>query len=70
MLYSCSDFFCVLVTGINYHDVTVSKRNGTSDKIEIQFRTFIHLSRPDSFVKLFGTFCLCLGQGNKCLGQI
>ena len=38
----------------------MSKRTGTSNRIEIQFRTFIHLSRPDSFVKLFGT-CLCDG---------
>jgi hypothetical protein len=29
-----------------------------------------HLSRPDSFVKLFETLCLCLAQGNECLGQI
>jgi hypothetical protein len=36
-------------------DLTVSKRTGTSNRIEIQFRTFNHLSRPDSFVKLFET---------------
>jgi hypothetical protein len=51
-------------------DLTVSKRTGTSNRIEIQFRTFYHLSRPDSFVKLFETLCLCLAQGNGCLGQI
>jgi hypothetical protein len=51
-------------------DLTVSKRTGTSNRIEIQFRTFNHLSRPDSFVKLFETFCLCLAQGNECPGQI
>jgi hypothetical protein len=51
-------------------DLTVSKRTGTSDRIKIQFRTFNHLSRPDSFVKLFETLCLCLAQGNECLGQI
>ena len=51
-------------------DLTVSKRTGTSNRIEIQFRTFKHLSRPDSFAKLFETLCLCLAQGNKCLGQI
>jgi hypothetical protein len=51
-------------------DLTVSKRTGTSNRIEIQFRTFNHLSRPDSFVKLFETLCLCLAQGNECLGQI
>ena len=51
-------------------DLTVSKRTGTSNRIEIQFRTFNHLSRPDSFVKLFETLCLCLAQGNGCLGQI
>ncbi|CAB4014138.1 neurogenic locus notch homolog 1-like, partial [Paramuricea clavata] len=33
-------------------DLTVSKRIGTSNRIEIQFRTFNHLSCPDSFVKL------------------
>ena len=51
-------------------DLTVSKRTGTSNRIEIQFRTFNHLSRPDSFVKLFETLCLCFAQGNECLGQI
>jgi hypothetical protein len=51
-------------------DLTVSKRTGTSNRIEIQFRTFNHLSRPDSFVKLFETLCLCLTQGNENLGQI
>ena len=51
-------------------DLTVSKRTGTSNRIEIQFRTFNPLSRPDSFVKLFETLCLCLAQGNGCLGQI
>ena len=51
-------------------DLTVSKRTGTSNIIEIQFRTFNHLSRPDSFVKLFVSLCLCLAQGNQCLGQI
>jgi hypothetical protein len=51
-------------------DLTVSKRTGTSNRIEIQFRTFNHLSRPDSFVKLFETLCLCLAQGNEYLGQI
>ena len=51
-------------------DLTVSKRTGTSNRIEIQFRTFNPLSRPDSFVKLFETLCLCLAQGNECLGQI
>jgi hypothetical protein len=40
-------------------DLTVSKRTGTSNRIEIQFRTFNHLSRPDSFVKLFG-LCVCV----------
>jgi hypothetical protein len=45
-------------------DLTVSKRTGTSNRIEIQFRTFNHLSHPDSFVKLFETLCLCLAQGN------
>jgi hypothetical protein len=45
-------------------DRTVSKRTGTSNRIEIQFRTFNHLSRPDSFAKLFETLCLCLAQGN------
>jgi hypothetical protein len=47
-------------------DLTVSKRTGTSNRIEIHFRTFNHLSRPDSFVKLFETLCLCLAQGNQC----
>jgi hypothetical protein len=51
-------------------DLTVNKRTGTSNRIEIQFRTFSHLSRPDSFVKLFETLCLCLAQGNEYLGQI
>jgi hypothetical protein len=51
-------------------DLTVSKRTGTSNRIEIHFRTFNHLSRPDSFVKLFETLCLCLAQGNEYLGQI
>jgi hypothetical protein len=51
-------------------DLTVSKRTGTSNRVEIQFRTFNPLSRPDSFVKLFETLCLCLAQGNGCLGQI
>jgi hypothetical protein len=51
-------------------DLTVSKRTGTSNIIEIQFRTFNHLSHPDSFVKLFVSLCLCLAQGNECLGQI
>ena len=51
-------------------DLTVSKRTGTSNRIEIQFRTFNHLSRPDSFLKLFETLCLCLAQGNEYLGQI
>jgi hypothetical protein len=51
-------------------DLTVSKRTGTSSRIEIQFRTFNHLSRPDYFVKLFETLCPCLAQGNECLGQI
>jgi hypothetical protein len=51
-------------------DLTVSKRTGTSNRIEIQFRTFNHLSRPDSFVKLFETLCLSLAQGNEYLGQI
>jgi hypothetical protein len=37
-------------------DLTISKRTGTSNRIEIQFRTFNHLSRPDSFAKLFETF--------------
>jgi hypothetical protein len=48
----------------------MSKRTGTSNRIEIHFRTFNHLSRPDSFVKLFETLCLCLAQGNQCPGQI
>jgi hypothetical protein len=48
----------------------VSKRTGTSNRIEIQFRIFSHLSRPDSFVKLFETLCLCLSQGNDYMGQI
>jgi hypothetical protein len=48
----------------------VSKRTGTSNRIEIQFRTFNHLSHPDSFAKLFETLCLCLPQGNEYLGQI
>ena len=59
--------------GYNPGDLTVSKRTGTSNRIKIQFRTFDHLSvlsRPDSFVKLFETLCLCLAQGNECLGQI
>jgi hypothetical protein len=51
-------------------DLTVSKRTGTSNRIEIQFRTFNHLSRPDSFAKLFETLCLCFAQGNEYLGQI
>jgi hypothetical protein len=51
-------------------DLTISKRTGTSNRIEIQFRTFNHLSRPDSFAKLFETLCLCLAQGNEYLGQI
>jgi hypothetical protein len=53
-------------------DLTVSKsiRTRTSNRIEIQFRTFNHLSRPDSFVKPFETLCLCLAQGNEYLGQI
>jgi hypothetical protein len=51
-------------------DLTVRKRTGTSNRIEIQFRTFNHLLRPDSFVKLFETLGLCLAQGNECLGQI
>ena len=46
------------------------KRTGTSNRIEIQFRTSNHLSRPDSFVKLFENLCLCLAQGNEYLGQI
>ena len=46
-------------------DLTVSKRTGTSNRIEIQFRTFNHLSRPDSFVKLLETLCPCLAQGNE-----
>jgi hypothetical protein len=57
---------CVIQLG----DPTVSKRTGTSNRIEIQFSTFNHLSRSDSFVKLFETLCLCLAQGNECLGQI
>ena len=48
----------------------MSKRTGTSNRIEIQFLTFNHLSRPDSSVKLFETLCLCLAQGNEYLGQI
>ena len=51
-------------------DLTVSKSTGTSNRIEIQFRPFNNLSRPDSFVKLFETLCLCLTQGNEYLGQI
>ena len=51
-------------------DLTISERTGTSNRIEIQFRTFNNLSRPDSFVKLFETLCLCLAQGNEYLGQI
>jgi hypothetical protein len=51
-------------------DLTITKRTGTSNRIEIQFRTFNHLSRPDSFAKLFETLCLCLAQGNEYLGQI
>ena len=50
--------------------MTVSKRTGTSNRIEIQFRTFNSLSCPDSFVKLLETLCLCLAQGNEYLGQI
>jgi hypothetical protein len=48
----------------------VNKRTGTSNRIEIQFSAFNHLSRPDSFVKLFETLCLCRAQGNEYLGQI
>jgi hypothetical protein len=51
-------------------DLTVSKRTGTSNRIEIQFRTFNHLSRPDSFVKLYETWGLCLPQGNEYLHGI
>ena len=51
-------------------DLTLCKRTGTSNRIEIQFRTFNHLSRPDSFVKLFETLCLCLAQGNDYMGKI
>jgi hypothetical protein len=51
-------------------DLAISKRTGTSNRIEIQFRTFNHLSRPDFFMKLFETLCLCLAQGNEYLGQI
>jgi hypothetical protein len=51
-------------------DLTVSKRTGTSNRIEIQFHTFNHLSRRDSFVKLSETLCLCLAKGKECLEQI
>jgi hypothetical protein len=51
-------------------DLTASKRTGTSNRIEIQFRTFNHLLRPDSFVKLFETLCLCLAQVNEYMAQI
>ena len=46
-------------------DLTVNKRTGTSNRIEILFTAFNHLSRPESFVKLFETLCLCLAQGNE-----
>jgi hypothetical protein len=49
-------------------DLTVRKRTGTSNRIEIQFRTFNHLSLPDSFVKLFETLCLCFALGNELSG--
>jgi hypothetical protein len=51
-------------------DLTIGERTGTSNRIEIQFRTFNHLSRSDSFAKLFETLCLCLAHGNEYLGQI
>ena len=70
-------FFILFITESMYiilalqpGDLTVSKRTGTSNRIEIQFRTFNHLSRPDSFVKLFETLGLCFAQENECLGQI
>jgi hypothetical protein len=41
-------YTCVFVRSPG--DLTVIKRTGTSNRIEIQFRTFNHLSRPDSSV--------------------
>ena len=72
VMYSCINIilYLHLFSSLFPGDLTVSKRTGTSNRIEIQFRTFNHLSRPDSFVKLFETLCLCLAQGNECLGQI
>jgi hypothetical protein len=69
--YIVQAFFYFFVSAFSIPgDLTVSKRTGTSNRIEIHFRTINHLSRPDSFVKLFETLCLCLAQGNECLGQI
>ena len=70
MIYHLQLTITVHVLINNPGDLTESKRTGTSNRIEIQFRTFNHLSRPDSFVKLFETLCLCLAKGNECLGQI
>jgi hypothetical protein len=59
--------YCIRHRMITYPgDLTASKMTGTSNRIEIHFRTFNHLSRPDSFVKLFETLCLCLAQGSQC----
>jgi hypothetical protein len=69
-LIGCPRRFMLLPAPPVPGDLTVSKRTGTSNRIEIQFRTFKHLPHPDSFVKLFETLCLCLAQGNKYLGQI
>jgi hypothetical protein len=70
MINGCFILHIFLHQRLQPGDLTVSKRTGTSNRIEIQFRPFNHLSRPDSFVKLFETLCLCLTQGNEYLGQI
>ena len=70
MINGCFILHIFLHRRLQPGDLTVNKRTGTSNRIEIQFRTFNHLSCPDSFAKLFETLCLCLAQGNEYLGQI
>ena len=47
-----------------------SKRTGPSNRVEIQFCTFNHISLLNTFLKLFETLCQCFSMVNKYLDQI
>ena len=48
-----------ILVGTTNGEVCAKQETGTSNRIEIQFYTFEHLSLLDSSLKLFETLCQC-----------